>query len=970
MRLTLMTSVCLLLAGCSCKAGLGESCDTTSDCDDDLICVEGKCDDSPAPDAGPEPDGGTDAGEDAGPIETIEDIPIAEEIALEGLEGPVDVVIDQYGIPHVYATTAHDATLAEGYMLARDRFVQLELGRRQASGRLAELFSIISSSVIEDDIYMRVIGLRRQAQAAWDAVQPGSDMETALLGYASGVNGFIERLRQGEAQLPAGLSFVLPTSAIEDWGPVDSLVMGQLQSYSLGYDGTLDADWAGYYERLATTFDQGSSDPELAARAGAAQDLSRLAPSLRVSIQDGRLDQELDAREVPRLERPRLSAAVQAAAHHSQEISRRIARRWGRGSDYGSNNWIISGSLTASGAPIMSNDTHLSLSNPPIFYQVHLNTARNGTEGDPINAAGDTFAGVPGIILGFNENVAWGATTAYFDSTDNYAEVLTPGAGGAPTTVLFDGAEVDVQIVHEEVGNGVGGTVGIDIEWVPHHGPLAPIIEGGELLPHTDPEAISIRWTGFDVLTDPSARKLFEPFVAAIRAANVHDFDAAWDDFGSAPHNWVVADTAGNILWTTKSRMPVRDPVAMTFDPSTGEGLAPCFVLPGTGEAEWTGLVPLDELPHLENPERGYVSNGNNDQTGHTFDGNPFDADPFLGWSYGESGANRAFRIDQRLSELVEAGGITVENLQSVQGDHRSNLGTRIVPYLLGAMDRASQEAATPGTHPDLADAVAAAGEDWPTIEGLADRLAAWTFEAAAGVEDADAAEVEESIATSVFNVTVVELVERALADEYEAAEIDPAEWKGEASRTLLAMIEHPDTLVAVQDGESILWDDLRTPSVIETRDAILVSSLVASLETLIDLLGDDENEWRWGLLHGIRLGFVAGLLPSIPADDDPAFPNGFPRPGDNYTVDASSPGLEDFDFTYEHGPAIRTVVEMLPDGARGVSVIPGGQSSDPESPHYSDEMELWRHNQAHPFYIDEAGVVAAHETRLHLVPN
>lgn len=969
MRTTGLAFLCFLFAGCSCKAGLGESCDTKSDCDDGLVCVEGKCEDEapPGEDAGPEGDAGPDAGQPG----TIEGLPKDEEITLPELEGPVDVVIDVHGIPHVYATTGHDAMLAEGFMVARDRFVQLELGRRQASGRLAELVGPLSPAVIEEDIFMRVIGLRRQAQAAWDAVEAGGEVETALLGYTSGVNAFITRLRGGQEHVPSAVSLVLPTSAVEDWSPVDSLTMGQLQSFQLGYDGMMDAAWTDYYDKLATTFDQGASDPELAARAGAAQDLTRLAPSLRVSILDGRLDQELDHRDVPLLARPRLSASTLATTRHAEEIGRRIARRWGRGSDYGSNNWIVSGSLTASGAPMMSNDTHLSLSNPPIFYQVHLNTARNGTESDPINATGDTFAGVPGIILGFNENVAWGATTAYFDSTDNYAEVLTPAAGGDPATVLFDGDQVPVQLIHEEVGNGSGGTVGIDIEWVPQHGPLAPIIQDGELLAHTDPEALSIRWTGFDVLTDPSAQKIFEPFVAAIHATTVDDFDAAWDDFGSAPHNWVVADTAGNILWTTKSRVPVRDPVAMSFDPATGEGLAPAFVLPGTGEAEWTGLVPRDQLPHLKNPERGYVSSGNNDQTGATFDGNPFDADPYLGSSYGESGANRAFRIDQRLSELAARGGITVPDLQSVQGDHRSNLGVRIVPYLLGAMDRASQEAATPGTHPDLTEAVAAAGEDWSRIEGLADRLAAWTFEAASGVEDATPAEVDDSIAASIFNVTAVELVDRTFSDEFEAADLDLGAWATEASRTLLAMIEHPDRLVAVgDDGESLLWDDLRTPGAVETRDAILVSSLVASLPTLIDLMGNDEAGWQWGRVHGIRLSFFGGLLPSIPPDDDEDFPNGFPRPGDNYTVDACSPGLEDFDFTYNHGPAIRTVVEMLAGGAQGVSVIPGGQSSDPTSAHYSDEMELWRKNQTHPMLLDEAGVVASYERRIHLTPN
>ncbi len=185
-----------------------------------LLAAGGSCEEAP-PNSVPEQDAGADGGRDAGPPESIDEIPVSETVELACLEGPADVVIDEHGVPHVYATTIHDAAAIGGFQIARDRFVQLELGRRQASGRLAELLGPLSPTILEDDIFMRVLGLRRVAQAVWDAVQPGTDVEAALLGYACGVNGFLARLRGGAESVPGAVGLILPVDALEDWTPVD-----------------------------------------------------------------------------------------------------------------------------------------------------------------------------------------------------------------------------------------------------------------------------------------------------------------------------------------------------------------------------------------------------------------------------------------------------------------------------------------------------------------------------------------------------------------------------------------------------------------------------------------------------------------------------------------------------------------------------------------------------------------------------
>ncbi|MBI2892958.1 MAG: penicillin acylase family protein [Deltaproteobacteria bacterium] len=969
MRITMLLFP--FLAGCSCDAGVGESCDSRDDCAEGLYCVSGRCSNEPGRDAGALPDAGQDAGPepDSGPPGSIEEIPIDQEIEMPDLEAPADVVIDVYGIPHVYAESVHDATLAEGYMMASDRLIQMELGRRQASGTLTEIAGVVAPELIDEDIFMRVVGLRRQAQAVFDAVEPGSDMEAALEGYASGVNGFLARLRGGDERVPQALQLFLSPTALEDWSPVDSLVMGQLQSYMLGFEASYDVEVTDWFTTLRDTFSEDAEDPLVAARAGVALDLFRLRPSVLVSTRDGFPGgADLAVRPGKRgLTIPRVAAALEARARRANEIALRIARRWGRSADFGSNNWVVSGALTESGAAMMSNDTHLRLTNPPIFYQVHLSTKRGDAEAG-LNLAGETFAGVPGVILGFNENVAWGATTAYADSTDVYLETLTAAAGGDPATVEFQGSQVEVELIPEDIPNAFGGVVHVEIEWVPHHGPLVPNIEDGHLLAHEGAEALSWRWTGFDALTDPTAQRVLEPFFGAAAARDVHELEAAWDDFSSAPHNWVAADTDGDILWTTKSHVPVRDPAAMTFDPATGEGIAPCFVLPGTGGAEWLGNLDLEYVPRDENPERGFIATANADPVGSNRDGNPFNGPRFVGWDYGESGTNRMARIVERLDELAAEGGIAIEDLQSVQADARSPLGARIVPFLVAAIERADEEASAPGTHADLAAVVAGASDRWDEVQSAKDRLAAWSFDAAAAAEgDPSGEEVSDSIAATIFNVTMVDLLPNVFGDELEAAGLDP--WEDREVRTLLAMLEEPEELRALDDeGESVLWDDMTTKQ-LETRDAILVASLVEALEDVQGLVGDDQSQWLWGRLHTLRLrSSVPGFLPDIPAADDPTFPNGFPRHGDNFTVDASAPGF-DLDFTFQSGPAIRTVVELVPGAVRARSVIPGGQSSDPESPHFADEMELWRRNETHPIHIYDEGVLETWERRIRLVP-
>ena len=257
-------------------------------------------------------------------------------------------------------------------------------------------------------------------------------------------------------------------------------------------------------------------------------------------------------------------------------------------------------------------------------------------------------------------------------------------------------------------------------------------------------------------------------------------------------------------------------------------------------------------------------------------------------------------------------------------------------------------------------------------------RLGAWSFETATGVDIGDgapdAAEVNDAIATSLFNATITQLVQLAFGDESTAIGSRPG--SGTVAKTLQRALLTPERLVTY-DGtdDTVLWDDVSTAGVTETRHERIARAALQGIATLRDTLGDDVSQWTWGKLHTVRLTSlvpdISGTSPvDVPPADDPAFPGGFPRPGDNFGVDASNFGMwSTGNFTFGSGPVQRMVVEMTPDGPRAWNAIPGGQSFDPESPHHADEAEHWRRNNAPPLYFTDDDIDAHMESRVTFMP-
>lgn len=944
-------------------------------------------------DTTPELDGGgTDAGMDAGPEGPIEMIPLTGERAFEGLSSHVDAVLDERGMWHVYGAELEDVVRVQGYLQARDRMGQMDFIRRQATGRLAEFAGSIEPSLVQVDADSRFQGHRRNAEAIWTTLS--AEEQALVQAYADGVNAHIQDLRDGVAVMPRGLVGAIPVANLNDWTPLDTLAIARLQAASLSYDANSDLSRTRNLNDWRTNVTSEASDPRVARLADAYHDLFPFRPARDVFNQDGFPNVGTDSgtralnppRLRPRTNLPFIKPDVLAAA---QTFFERVESRFELffGDNFrGSNSWAVSGEHTESGAALMANDPHLSLTSPSLFWMAHVNTRRRG--GD-VDVSGQMIAGTPVNILGFNESIAWGLTTSGYDVADVYLEIITPGEGRG--TVELDGAQIAIEEDVEIITNDLGVETRVVFERVPHHGLIIPntrrACEASDPAPCEagKEQALSVKWTGNEPTNEAGA------FFDLYTARNVDEARDAFRRFEVGGQTLTIADREGNVAYTSSVRIPIRQSGALTYDATTTEGALPCYVLDGTGGMEWTGDY-LDEryIPHQRNPARGFVATANADPVGVTADGNVLNGvDPdssaddfYIGCDFARG--NRLARITERLEALVAGDAVTPEDMSALQNDAQSPFGRLLTPMILTELERAFEERATPGTHADLSAAVTELETVLDRVAMARDRLTAWTsFATPAAVEGSPSeGEIGDSVATSIFNATMGHLMRLTFDDEYDVFHdgvVDGNPRRSNAAgTTIILLATQPETLVTwdADLGDSVLWDDIGTEAV-ESRGDRIVRAVAAALATLEETFSDaDMQTWRWGQIHTLRLDALVpvGLFGSdplsIPAPNDPMFPHGFPRQGDRDVVDASSFGMFNFfQRDYGSGPQQRLVVEMRDEGPRAWNALPGGNSEDPDSPHHRDEMERWRHNEVSRVAFTEEEVVAAATARYRFRP-
>ena len=529
-------------------------------------------------------------------------------LTVTGLRGPVEILRDRNAIPHIFADSRDDALFGLGYVHAQDRLWQMEMNRRIGHGRLSEALGATTLSL---DKLLRAFNFPAVAQANLEAASPAT--RAGYEAYARGVNAY---LADREGLLPP--EFVILGVEPAPWQPVDSAIWLKVMALNLA------SSWFGELQRYALSGQLTQKQ------------LEQLYVPDRSPYQTGIVD--LEAAGVPPpagVDRP--GAAVPAAR-----------------SSAASNNWVVDGRRTATGKPLLANDPHLGLTAPSVWYLAHLSWPGH-------DVIGASFPGLPGIVLGRNNRVAWGFTNTGGDVQDLYLERIEPDDANRYATP--DGSAPFA--VREERIKVKGGDDEVIRIRQTRHGPVISDVYASAQAAVPEGYVLSLAWTALaaDDRTVDAGMKLME-------AASWDDFVAAARDYQGPQQNMVYADVDGNIGFYAPARVPMRG-----FD-NRLRGYMP---QPGwRAEFDWQGWVPFDELPHVLNPASGMLATANarivSSQYPH-----------HLTFEWEEN-----YRLDRILALLGEREKHSLQSFQAIQADTVSLMARRLLPRMLAANQTAT----------------------------------------------------------------------------------------------------------------------------------------------------------------------------------------------------------------------------------------------------------------------------------------
>jgi penicillin amidase len=770
-------------------------------------------------------------------------------LEMSGLVGKVIVKRDAYGVPHIYALNRLDLFFAQGFVQAQDRWFQMDFFRHVGSGRLGELVGR-NQEALGTDVFMRTLGLRDLAEA--EAAASAPEHLAPMQAFADGVNAYLDSRMPHQLALEYTFLRVAGNAVeIEPWTVADTLTFQKLMAY------------------------------QLESRHGSVRSRTRLIEAVGEAMAND-FEPPFPHGEKPsilfREDVSESSAQTSATTPHANREYARVtddrlldlsARYFGSGDGVGSNNWVVSGAMTEGGKPMLADDTHLSVSLPALWYAVALHT--DGDEGEkPAHLAGFTMAAFPGIIAGHNGHIAWGITNVDGSTVQElYALKVNPEN---PLQYEWDGAWRDMTLREETIAFA-DGSEPLTITVRETH--LGPVLNDGA--DGFADEPMALRWASHEPGATARALLLLAEATdwASFREAMRH-----WQ--GPASH-FVFASVDGDIGYQCTGRHPMRK-----------EGHIGTTITPGwSSEYEWEGLVPFDLLPHIHNPERGYIMTANQAVAPPAFSeylgqqlGRPaFDLTPHASQGY------RAARIGELLQERAPHNA---ETFAAIQGDVRHHH----VQEVQAALARVSFY------EPELTEV-----RDW---------INAW-----------DGQWKTESAEAFFFAHFWRRLLAMTFDDQLEGARV--ASGMGQMwSLTRL-----------FDDPENVWWDDLRTDDLVENRDDILKIAFADAHGYVTDRYGDDRAAWRWGDVHTIEyvndplgrsgVGFIEGIFNRGP----------FPADGGNSTVNVAgwSPHRS---FGVRYIPTMRLIVDFADLDKTGI-INSTGQSGHPHSPHYDDHVALWR---------------------------
>jgi penicillin G amidase len=533
-------------------------------------------------------------------------------ISLPGIHNPVDIYRDEYGIPHILAGNEDDLMFAAGYAHAQDRLWQMDLARRTGEGRLSEIFD---TATVKFDKLFRTLGFTALTETLYRTMHPHT--QKMLERYAAGVNAYIETHK---GKYP--VEFDMLNYEPEPWKPQETVIIARLMAWELNFS---------WWEELTYAEIEAKVTPEKF------KEIIPTYPDSIPAMTAASLKHEasLDKRTI-------------SDVHEFMMAARDYRQQFTLGPFSGASNaWVVAGSRSISGKPLLANDPHLKTSVPARWYEMHLSAPG-------WNVSGMTLPGVPYIVIGHNDSLAWGFTNAMLDDADFYLDCVDTAH---PKMYTYDNTSLPV-IAHDEmIFIGKKDSVEITIR-ATKHGPVItdvhPSREHNGYTGAGNPYLISLRWTGFEKSDELHSFELMNT------AANHLQFEDGLKGLTVPAQALVYADVAGNIGFWMAGRVPIRG------------RQNPLLPTPGwMSETEWQGYVPFEKLPRLWNPPQGYIICANQKIAGNEY--------PYFLSNYWEP-PSRMLRIRELLTSMEK---FSREDFGRFQQDVLSPYNRSIVKHIL-----------------------------------------------------------------------------------------------------------------------------------------------------------------------------------------------------------------------------------------------------------------------------------------------
>lgn len=830
-------------------------------------------------------------------------------IELDGLQAEVTVQRDDRGIPTITADSTDDLFYAQGFVHAQDRFFEMDFRRHVTSGRVAEMFG---ESQAGTDAFLRTLGWRKVAEAEVEAMDDTT--RGYYEAYADGVNAYLASRSGAELSLEyAVIGLQNPDYAPEPWEPADSVAWLKAMAWDLRGNIEDETERSLLAAGLSTATDGNAPDA-----ATTADMLAKLYPEYPFAE---------NPVIVPKISTvPALGTGAEPAAFtpgetegEAQQASTTID--WEEtsnvieaasvlvgdvGEGIGSNSWVVSGDLTETGMPLLANDPHLGASLPSVWYQVQLKCSTVDEE-CPFDVGGFSFSGLPGIVIGHNQKVAWGFTNLTTDVTDLYVErvegdqywrdgALVPLEESTETIKVAGGDDIDLTIRSTVHGPIISGLTDDFTEIADDPEPALGVEASAPTTPVPGSEdaeyAVSLRWTALDPGTAATA------IFALSTAEDFDDFRYAASLFDVPAQNLIYADTEGNIGYQAPGRLPIR---------GAGDGWMP---QPGWDSSyDWTGFIPFEELPVSYNPNSGYIVTANNaivtDDYGY-----------FLSrdWDYGY----RAARIAHLIERRAAVAPLTADDMRDIQMDNEMWIGTQ------------------------LATAMAEVDVSGAGASDAVDLLEAW-----------DGQNSASSAAAAYANVLWSNLVQNIFAEREQPLPIDG---QGRLFTVVSAMLTDPS---------DPLWTNEQLD--VDGMERMLALSAEEAYDELAALQGTTISRWNWGDLHAITLTSDT-LGSSGIAPIEALFNRGpFPVSGGASVVNATGWELG-VSYATTTVPSMRMVVDLSDFDASTWNHLTGA-SGHAFHEHYTDQTADWAAGAQKPWAYSTKAVKSAAVDTLVLSP-